>query len=236
MLVLGLETATERASAVVAENDVELAAWRDATHQDLCRRLASEVSGVLSAAGQSFEQLDLVAVGLGPGAFTALRVGLATAKGIALARAVPLVGVPSLEAMCHQVRGQLSGLVCPILDARRGEVYGAIYRAAEDGFERVEPEFAAGPTELAGKLRSTGAEVTVFGQLDRTPTDAIGHALGDPRKLWRERTVVPDALAVAQLGRRRYAVEGSADLASLRPIYVRMSYAEERFDIDLGLR
>lgn len=236
MLVLAVETGTERASAVLAEDGAELAAWREVTHQDLCRRLAPEVRAVLRGAARGFDDVELVGVGLGPGAFTALRVGLATTKAIAMAREIPLVGISSLGAMCWQVRGQVSGLVCPVLDARRGEVYAAIYRVTEDTVEQLAAEFAARPEELARRLRRAGGAATVFGELDRIPGEDIAQALGDAGTVWSQRTVLPDALAVAQLASRRYASSGADDPASLRPIYVRKSYAEERFDIDLGLR
>ena len=261
MLVLALETAVARAGVVLADDDRELSAWRADTQRDLCSRLASEIAAVISRAGRTFDDLDLVAVGLGPGSFTALRVGLATAKALALARDLPLVGIPSLAAMAWHVRDRLSGLVCPMLDARRGEVYAALYRVAQergaqdrvaqergaqdrvaqervahDRVDPVEPEFAAGPAGLAERLSSAGEPVTLFGQLDRLPAADIARALPARATLWSGETIVPDALAVAQLARRRFAAEGPDDPASLRPIYVRLSYAEERFDIDLGLR
>ena len=236
MLVLALETAVARTSVVLADDDRELSAWRADTQRDLCSRLASEIAAVISRAGRTFDDLDLVAVGLGPGSFTALRVGLATAKALALARDRPLVGIPSLAAMAWHVRDRLPGLVCPMLDARREEIYAALYRPSHDRVIPVEPEFAAGPAGLAERLSSLEQPVTLFGQLDRLPAADIARALPARATLWRDETIVPDALAVAQLARRRFAAEGPDATASLRPIYVRLSYAEERFDIDLGLR
>ncbi len=220
---------------------IDLRPFRADTQRDLCSRFASEIAAVISRAGRTFDDLDLVAVGLGPGSFTALRVGLATAKALALARDLPLVGIPSLAAMAWHVRDRLPGLVCPMLDARRGEIYAALYRAVQDPalHDRVEPvlpEFAAGPAALAERLSSAEEPVTLFGQLDRLPAADIARALPARAALWSDETIVPDALAVAQLARRRFAAEGPDAPASLRPIYVRLSYAEERFDIDLGLR
>lgn len=236
MLVLALETAVARASVVLADDDRELSAWRADTQRDLCSRFASEIAAVISRAGRTFDDLDLLAVGLGPGSFTALRVGLATAKALALARDLPLVGIPSLAAMAWHVRDRLPGLVCPLLDARRGEAYAALYRASHDRVDPVMPEFAANPAGLAERLSSAEEPVTLFGQLDRLPAADIARALPAHAALWRDETILPDALAAAQLARRRFAAHGPDAPASLRPIYVRLSYAEERFDIDLGLR
>ena len=236
MLILALDTAVQRASVVLADDDRELSSWRADTNQDLCRRLAPELTAVLTQTGRTFADVDLIAVGLGPGFFTALRVGLATAKAVALARDLPLVGVSSLAAMAWRMRDRLSGLLCPMLDARRGEAYAALYRTTPDRVEPVVPEFAAGIEGLADRLSSAEEPVTLFGQLDRLPAADIARAIPDRATLWRDETILPDALPVAQLARRRFADEGPDDAASLRPLYVRMSYAEERFDIDLGLR
>jgi len=231
MPVLALETATTRASVVLAKDDGELAAWRDTTHQDLCRRLAGEVEAVLADADMSFADPSLVAVGLGPGSFTSLRVGLATAKAIAFSRQVPLVGVSSLAAMAWQVRDRISGLLCPVLDAKRGDLYAACYRLLPDGLAPVAAEFVANPRELVDKLTAIDEPITAFGQWGEVPVGDLGSVT-----IWSEEEVLPDALAVAQLARRHYAERGADDIGPLHPIYVRKSYAEEKFDLDLGLR
>jgi tRNA threonylcarbamoyladenosine biosynthesis protein TsaB len=229
MLILALETATEHSSAALARDDEPLAGWEADTSQDLCRLLAAEVQGLLREAGATFEALDLIAVGLGPGSFTSLRIGLATAKGIALAHDVPLVGVASLAAMAWQMKGRLSGLLCPVLDARRGELYAAVYRSAPDAPQVVLPEFVADAAGIAHALEPLGEPVTVFGQLGPEQAGELAAAV-------HSGVVLPTAVAVSQLGWRRFLASGAHDLAALRPIYVRVSYAEERFDIDLGLR
>jgi tRNA threonylcarbamoyladenosine biosynthesis protein TsaB len=232
MLVLALETATPRTSVVVAEDGRELAAWRELTHQDLCRRLAAETGEVLRRAARAFADLDLVAVGLGPGSFTATRVGLATAKGFALAHDLPLVGISSLAAMAWASRAPVTGLVCPVLDAKRGEVYGALYRVEQGAVEEVRPAFVATAADLTAQLSALGEPVTILAESDRLPPD-IRAALRD--LLWPE-PVWPDATAIAELGQRRFAERGGDELGPLRPIYVRMSYAEESLHLDLGLR
>jgi tRNA threonylcarbamoyladenosine biosynthesis protein TsaB len=236
MLTLALETATEHASAALVEDGRELAGWREVTHQDLLRRLAEEVRRVLATAGRQFSDLSLVAVGLGPGSFTSLRVGLATAKGICLARAVPLVGVPSLAAMVWPVRDRVSGLICPVLDARRGEVYAGLFRVAGEGVVRVQSEFVATAAVLAEKLRAGGGPVTLLGQAELPPVQEALQSLGRQAAVLGGAAVWPDAGAVAALGRQAFAARGEDDPDSLRPIYVRKSYAEESSNIDLGLR
>lgn len=232
MLALGIETATAHSSVVLVRGDRELAAWREVTHRDLCRRLADEVAGVLEAAACTFADLELIAVGLGPGSFTSLRVGLATAKAIAFARSVPLVGVSSLAALAWRARGKIAGLACPLLPAGRGEVYGAVYRVGPDDIEQVAPESVAGREDLGARLAAWGEPVALLGLVE----EELARGEGGQAVLRPGLVCAPDALAVAELGWRRYAASGGDEIAPLRPIYVRKSYAEERFEIDLGLR
>ena len=234
MLVLAIETATQRAAAALVRDGEQLAEWHDETSEDLCRVLAAEVGDVIARGGITFSQLDLVAVGLGPGSFTSLRIGLATAKGIALAHGLPLVGVSSLAAMAWHMRKVVKGLMCPVLDARRGDLYAAIYRAVDDGLERLEAEFADKPEALGAYLRNMGM-VRVFGQLPQETIERINRAAGKAIAVTVAQ-VLPSAEAVAELGRRRLRSLGPDDLAALRPIYVRKSYAEEASHLDLGLR
>jgi len=236
MLTLAIETATDHSRVVLTQDGEELAWWREVTHQDLCRRLAGEVGRVLSGARREFRDLDLVCVGLGPGSFTSLRVGLATAKGICLAWNLPLVGVSSLAAMAWQRRAWITGLACPVLDARRGEVYGGAFRAGEGWVERVQGEFVANAAGLAERVGGLREPVTVFGQTDLIPLAEIEAALSGRAQVLSEQPILPDAAAVARLGEIRFRERGADDLASLRPLYVRKSYAEEKYDLDLGLR
>jgi tRNA A37 threonylcarbamoyladenosine modification protein TsaB len=138
--------------------------------------------------------------------------------------------------MAWQMKDRLGGAACPILDAGRGQVYAAIYRAGDGWVEPLEEVFLSTPEELPRRVRACGEPVTIFGQMDRVDCEALRRGIGDGGRVVRDEVVLPDALAVAQLARRRFAESGGDDIAALRPIYVRMSYAEERFDIDLGLR
>ncbi len=231
MRILALETATNHASAALTAEDESRAFWRSDTAHDLCRFFAVEIQAMFAKAGVGFADLNLVAVGLGPGSFTSLRIGLATAKGISLAHDLPLVGVSSLAAMAWQMKELLPGFLCPVTDARRGDLYVAVYRAHANGLEVVKPEFVAKPVRITEMLSQLGELVTVFGELSPEQADEIRAAASV-----HPEPVFPEAPAVARLGRRRFLASGADDLATLRPIYVRMSYAEEHFNIDLGLR
>ena len=151
MTLLGLDTSTSAASACVLRADGE---WFEvAPRPERLQRApahASElmpaVADVMSRAGVGWAELDAIAVGVGPGTFTGLRIGIATARGLAGASGLALRPVSSLAALAA---GMKAPLRLPLIDARRGEVFGALYECEE----RVWPPFAIAPEELAGRLR-----------------------------------------------------------------------------------
>ena len=133
--VLALDTAVEATQAAVVAGDRVLASVSEPMQRGHQERLAAMVAEVMAAAGLRFEQLDRVGVTVGPGSFTGLRVGLAFAKGLALARAIPCVGFGTLEAIAAAVAAP--GLVAAVIDARRGQVY---LQPFEDGRALAPPE------------------------------------------------------------------------------------------------
>ena len=100
---------------------------------------------------------------------------------------------------------------------------------------RVMEEFVTDPAGLAERLAAAGP-VTVFGQMDLLPGEEIARVVGERGEVVQDEVIVPDAAAVLALGERRFAEAGGDDLGALHPIYVRKSYAEEKLDLDLGLR
>jgi tRNA threonylcarbamoyladenosine biosynthesis protein TsaB len=152
--LLGIDTSTSAASACVLRADGE---WfevapppgrlqRPPAH---ATELMPAVAEVMSRAGVGWADLDAIAVGVGPGAFTGLRIGVATARGLAGASGLPLRPVSSLAALAAGIEGELR---LPLIDARRGEVFGALY----DGEERLWAPCAIAPAELATRLRDEG--------------------------------------------------------------------------------
>jgi len=159
--VLGLDTSSAASAACLLRSDgeaFELVPPGEALNGAPAhsRELLPAVAGCLERAGLDYADLDAVAVGTGPGAFTGLRIGVATARALALARGLELRPVSSLRALAA---GAEAESVLALIDARRGEVFAALY---EDGEERIEP-FAAPPGEVAARVAKTGANPLAAG-------------------------------------------------------------------------
>jgi tRNA threonylcarbamoyladenosine biosynthesis protein TsaB len=222
MLILGIETSTMHGGVALLDEQGLLAEYLlnvRATHTE---RLLPSIDRVLRDAGVTLEQMTGLAVAVGPGSFTGLRIGLATAKGLAAASGRPLVGVSTLEAIAWGLPF-CAHPVCPVLDARKGQVYCAVYRHDGERLIPVMDEAALSPDELISKID----EPTVF----------IGEGLsayGDvlTGRLGRKALFPPvsqrggRASAVGDLGRRRLLRGERDDVARLAPRYLRPSEAE----------
>ncbi len=203
--------------AVVAEH-VEMSAAR---HSE---RLFSLLDGMMAGAGASRADLCAVAVTHGPGSFTGLRVGLATAKGIAYALGLPVFGVSTLEALARR-NSPFPGLVMPLLDARKRQVYAGVWDGRTGS--AVLTEAVWDPRELARAVAETGR-----------PCLALGSGLGPYREVFSEalgaeflgaqetRWWVPPG-EVARLGWQAFAAGESSAPHALLPVYLRRSEAEE---------
>jgi tRNA threonylcarbamoyladenosine biosynthesis protein TsaB len=210
MKILALDTATRIASVAVLDDDRVLAETTRDTHRRSADVLVA-VDDVCRTAGIAPLTLEAVAVGAGPGSFTGLRIGMATAKGIAFAAQRPLWAVSSLAALAH---GH-AGFVVAVLDARRGEIFAGCFRdGALLGDERV-----LAPAELA-------AWVATFGTADRFVGDALAAhpELAPFAERWQHAT--PTGAAVGRLalaGARADVLVGGA------PTYIRPSEAEVKY-------
>ena len=142
MIVLGLDTCLSSCSVAVLDGERVLASAREVMARGHQERLAPMARQVMAQAGVAFDQLQRIAVTVGPGSFTGLRVGIAFAKGLAAALDLPTVGIGSLEALACQA----GGLVFAIVDARRGQVY---VQGFEDGRALMAPDAVTAETAAA---------------------------------------------------------------------------------------
>ena len=231
-LCLALETATATASVALLEGERVLEVRQSPNGQHHSETLLPMIDGMLTSGGYRLEAIDLFAISIGPGAFTSLRIGLATLKGLAFGSDRPAVAVPTLQALALTAFLALPalapGLLVPALDARRDEVYAAAYSSAElagalGALTPRVPESVYSPDELARALPEGG---TLVGEGAAVVAPAL--AAGDAGA-WRVEEAgpgVPDAVAVGLLGIAGAAEGRGCPVADLVPRYVRRAEAE----------
>jgi tRNA threonylcarbamoyladenosine biosynthesis protein TsaB len=216
MKVLGIESSGARGGVALLDGDQVLGTRLFEKGMVHGREIAPAIRDLLAAAALRPADVDLVAVDLGPGSYTGLRVGLAAAKGLALALAKPVVGVASLDAIADAGRG-LARTLCAAIDAKWEQIYGAVY---EDGVRRTE-YLAEKPADFAARVPK-GA--LVLGDA----LDAHGGLFRDvvpgPRELWD-----PKPETIARLGLRLLESGARQDAATLVPLYLRPTEAELKF-------
>ncbi|MBW2464255.1 MAG: tRNA (adenosine(37)-N6)-threonylcarbamoyltransferase complex dimerization subunit type 1 TsaB [Deltaproteobacteria bacterium] len=232
MLVLALDTSTPTGSVALLEDEAllsEASAEVKGRHGEL---LIGTISGVLEAARRTIREVELVAVGIGPGSFTGVRIGVATAKGLAYANGTALVGVVSLQAVARGL-GAMSGdadrgaLLVPLAHAHRGEVFGAVYRQSPAGPEEILAPFHALPVDAARAVTgaAAGAPLLVTGDGYRLFQEQFQGILGDAT-IADESFDLPTGAAIGREGRRAFLARGPDDPALLEPLYVRPSDAK----------
>ncbi len=226
MVVLALDTATERLALALRRDDRTLAEL----HLDLGRKHAEKIlvglDGLLADVDVRPRDLDGIAVSLGPGSFTGLRIGLAFAKGMAMATGALLVGVPTLTVLARGAEPWI-GPVVACLDARRGEVYYAAYNLGDGGAELLDDASRAGsPVEAAARTGLLGPRVLVIG----TGAEALRPFLGPEALLAPRDLAFPRASVLAALGAEELSRGAGAEPDHLEPIYVRRSDAELKRD------
>jgi len=161
MRILAIESSAKAASVALLEEGRLLA--QNYQHAGLThsRTLLPMVYSLLDGLGMTLADVDKIAVAKGPGSFTGLRIGVATAKGLAFGADKPLVGVSTLEAMAHQAKHLGAGIITPVMDARRGQVYNALFRADGDTLIRLTEDRAIAMEDLFAQTEHGGSYLLV---------------------------------------------------------------------------
>ncbi len=224
MIVLGLETATPVCGVALGRGDSVLVerSLNVGTHH--AERLLPMIRDALEEAGMGLRDIDGIAVSIGPGSFTGLRIGLSTAKSLCWSAGLPLVAVPTLEAMAAQFP-HAACPVCPALDARKKEVYAALYDMSSGGPRTLIAPAAVLPVPFVSSL--TGPTLFV-GDGARLYRKEIVGILGEAARFAPPPLDRPSAAAVAALGLSRLGRGETEDLARVEPVYLRKSEAELR--------
>ncbi len=226
MKILGIDTSTPCGSVGLIDDESIISEYLlniPVTHSE---RLLGTIGLILKEARFAIEDLDGWAISLGPGSFTGLRIGVSTVKGLALATGRPVAGVSTLDVLASQV-SSTPYLICPILDARKGEVYTAFYRYGEgNDLKRQSAYQAIKPGDLIKKIRERtifmGDGVNTYG--DDLRRSLVSLAVFPPIQL-----NLPHGSGVAKLGLELLRKGEYLDLATFTPLYVRPSEAEMKF-------
>jgi len=190
------------------------------------------VDQVLRESEIGVQDLDAIAVTIGPGSFTGLRIGLAAAKGLSLASGKPLIGVSTLDVLAHNIAFSDS-LICPLLDARKQEVYTAFYDSSGIYPLRLTADMACSPEELVNRVQaqaeaSARKKVVLLGDGFNPYAQFFQDALQECLQVPPAHLLLPRAAALGSLAWLRAGERDFDDAFTLRPVYVRLSEAEYR--------
>jgi tRNA threonylcarbamoyladenosine biosynthesis protein TsaB len=225
MITLAIDTATKTAGVALLRDETILVEYFFNLTVNHSETVLPAVHQGLALAGIGVDGVDLFALTVGPGSFTGLRIGASTVKGLALTTGKPVVGISTLEALAYNAV-DYPGLICPMLDARKGEVYAALYRRNEEGFlDAVREEQATTPGQflpgIDGQVLFLGDGLAEYGDFIRRSFCERAHFAPPNRQAVR-------ASSVALIGRRMHGRGERLDLVSFVPRYLRRSEAEVR--------
>ncbi len=237
MLILALETSTLTGSVALVEapeseegnggREKILAETTVSSPETHSARLMPAIDALLEGCALSIHQVKGIALGLGPGSFTGLRIAVATVKGLAYSLGVPVVGVPTLDALAMNL-AYASVLVCPVLDARKKEVYAALFRGDGQGqIEKISEDWVLKPEDLCARIPEktifAGSGVDVYREIFR-------NKLGSKALFAPPEISIPRAATIARLSGPAFREGRTLDLFSFTPLYVRRSEAEILYD------
>lgn len=225
MRILGIETSGDVAGVAVADEHGLVAELTFRHRLELSRFLIPRIEQVLQVAGTSLAEIDGVAVSLGPGSFTGLRIGVTAAKSLAYARDLPVVGVSTLESLAAERPAPEAALVCAVVPASPTHLFAALYQWKNGALEPRAEELLLPIRELADRLAAAPLDVVLAGQAG-VHRELLAERLGPRLTLSGDQ--VARAGTVAQLGRRRLAAGEQDALHALAPRYLRLSTPEER--------
>ena len=228
MKILAIDSSGMPATVAVLEDGLLTAEYTvhyQRTHSQTLLPMLEEVRTMLEL---DLSSVDAVAVAGGPGSFTGLRIGAATAKGLGLALNRPLVPVPTLDAAAFNLYGT-EALICPVMDARRNQVYNGLYHCA-DHLETVEPSRAIGVPELLEELNRRGERVIFLGDGVPVLRAAAEQVLTVPFSFAPANSGRLRAASVAALGAVLFREGKTVPAEAFAPDYLRKSQAEREFD------
>ena len=227
MLILALDSTAQVGSVSLCEDETLLSEFTINTGHTHSETLLPMVESVLGVCGRTVDDVDLFVCTAGPGSFTGVRIGAATVKGIAFGKGKPCIGVSTLESLALNGISH-SGILCPAMNARRAQVYNALFSSDGKGLTRLTEDRALAITELGDELAQNHPDTPVYlmGDGAKLVYDALSERLGERLILLPERLIHQSGYNTALCGLRLWREGVRTTDAELAPVYLRPSQAE----------
>jgi len=223
--ILALESSGLVASVALMENGRMAGEFTTNFKKTHSQTLLPMLDVMMKTLDMDISEIDAIAVSKGPGSFTGLRIGSATAKGLGLALNKPLIGVPTVDALAYNLC-HTDGIICPVMDARRQQVYTGLYAFEKGDFRVLLPQCAVPVTEIIREINSKGQPVTFLGDGVPVYQEVIAQEVRVPYQFAPAHLAYQRAGALGALAEIYYR-EGKTETASAhRPDYLRLSQAE----------
>lgn len=229
MIILSIDSSTPVAGIAVSDGMQLLGEITLNTKNTHSEKLMPLVKHLLDELTLSVNDLDAIAVTQGPGSFTGLRIGMATAKGLAQGAGKKLIAVPTLDCLAQNLL-HYPGIICPIMNAQKKQVYTAIYRSGRNKLERLSDYQAIAVEQLAAQLKEQKEDIWFVGDGVAAFADMFQELLGDACRFADGHNILPRAGALAMLAAERASEEQFDDLYQAELIYIRKSEAEVQWE------
>ena len=224
MKILAFDSTAKIASVAVLEDERLLGLYNVDNGLTQSELLLPMAENLLSSLKISFDDIELFATSVGPGSFTGVRIGVALVKGLAFGKNIPCVSVSTLEALAENLRG-LSGLLVPVMDARRGQLYTAIFRSVGSETKRLTEDMAISASELFERLSSLSDEdVYLSGDGYKVARAALSKL--ENLKETPELLIPENAFSVGRVAFRKYKSGETMTDIEISPTYLRLPQAE----------
>lgn len=225
MKVLGIDTSSLATSVAVIEDNKLICEYTINTKKTHSQKLMPMIENMLNISDLNINEIDLIAVCEGPGSFTGLRIGSATAKGLALALDKQIVSVPTIDAMAYNLWGS-NEQICPIMDARRNQVYTGLYQFVKEHMNTILPECVLMIDEIVAKVNESGKKTIFLGDGVAVFKEYIEENIKVPYAFAPANNNKQRASSVAALGMELYKEGKAEDAKDHKPEYLRLSQAE----------
>lgn len=227
MKILAIDTATSVASAAVVDDEKLLAEIIINDGKKHSEKLLPAIDHLLGDAGLDIDDIDAFCAVKGPGSFTGLRIGIATVKGFAQANHKPVVGISTLEALAANLL-HTDAYLCPMLDARRRQVFTGVYYPKNDELKNIIPDTMMSVDALTAQLESLSSDMPIYllGEAARLYGDELAVKLPNLKNA-APFLALNRASSAAALALKKLKNGEGADFKVLEPFYIRPSYAEE---------